>query len=288
MLPVPGRLLSDETSERVYQTKVRRLLFRNVQRAEAPRFIIVGGQPGCGKTGAVLSAARELKQAGSGVAIINGDELRPFHPDYARLVKQDRSTAADKTGPDVGAWVERGIREAAANGFNAVIETTMRQPAVVAATIGEFLRAGFQAEMHVLVVHPEVSRQAIYERFYRALGQRASLPRFTLASYHEAALERMPATLQAVEDLGVSVRLLDRQGVVLHDSRDASTKAIDVLTWLRTQPLKAADVDRLAKGWGDLRSQLDRAGVPDVVREGVRHEQQRFAQLHRRSRGQER
>jgi hypothetical protein len=39
-------------------------------------------------------------------------------------VAADRGTAADKTGADVGLWVERAIREAAAGRFSAVIETT--------------------------------------------------------------------------------------------------------------------------------------------------------------------
>jgi predicted ABC-type ATPase len=176
LLPIPGRLLTDETSEAVYRAKVQPFLFKNTQRAASPRLVIVGGQPGCGKTGAVLSAARALKRGGFGVAVINGDELRPFHPDYARLVQQDRSTAADRTGPDVGAWVERAIREAADGGINSVIETTMRQPTVVSTTIGEFQRAGHQVDMHVLVVHPEVSQQSIYLRFHQALGQAAALP----------------------------------------------------------------------------------------------------------------
>ena len=128
-----SRLLDDTASDAVYARHVRPELFGGVRRASAPRLVIVGGQPGCGKTGAVLQAAAELAAAGHGASIINGDELRALHPNYRRLVEEYRSTAADKTGADVGRWVEKGIREAALSGFDAVIETTMRQPIVVAA-----------------------------------------------------------------------------------------------------------------------------------------------------------
>jgi hypothetical protein len=114
------------------------------------------------------------------------------------------------------------------------------------------------------------------------------LPRFTLASYHEAALAKMPATLRAVEELGVRVQLLDRRGTVLHDSRDGPSTAVDMLASLRARPLQRTEAERLAEGWSRLRSELDRAGVPDIVRAGVRHEHHRFMLLLQRSRGLER
>ena len=75
---------------------------------------------------------------GDGVAHINGDELRPFHPQCAALVAADRSTVADKTSADAGLWVEQAIRETAAGRFHAVIETTMCQPEVVRRTTEQF------------------------------------------------------------------------------------------------------------------------------------------------------
>ena len=93
----------------------------------------------------------------------------------------DRSTAADKTGSDVGLWVQRAIREAAAGRFHAVIETTMRQPVVVRRTAEQFTAQGFGFEMRV-VVDPEASQLGIYERFATGLSSPSALPRFTLPS----------------------------------------------------------------------------------------------------------
>lgn len=41
-----------------------------------PRFISVGGQPGAGKSGAL----RQAKRDNPGAVVVNGDELRQFHP----------------------------------------------------------------------------------------------------------------------------------------------------------------------------------------------------------------
>ena len=136
------RLLPDSELDQVYAERVRSQLFGDGRPSVNPRLVIVGGQPGAGKTQVKLSAARELGRYGDAVAYINGNELRPLHPRYAALVAADNTTAADKTGTDVGLWVERGIREAAAGRFSSVIKTTMRQPEVVRRTAGQFTKAG--------------------------------------------------------------------------------------------------------------------------------------------------
>ena len=281
------RLLDDAALQAVYDRDVRSYLFTRlrVRRASQPRLIIVGGQPGCGKSGAVLVASHELRaaSAGAGAAVINGDELRARHPHYKRLVQEDRATAADKTGADVGAWVERGIRDAAAGGFNTVIETTMRQPAVVLATAQVFKDAGHQVELRVLIVDPEISQLAIYQRFAGALTTRSALPRFTLPRYHEEALAKMPQTLQDVTNNGAGpvaiVRLVNRAGDELHSSQGTHADLAEVFGLYRRAQLSPAQVQRIDADWRALRATLDRAGVPELVREGVRNQQERFSGL---------
>lgn len=270
------RLVDDATLDRVYHASVRDALFAGAVPAATACVVIVGGQPGAGKTAATLVARRELAGAGEGVAYINGDELRPYHPHYEQLLAADKSTAADRTSEDVGLWVERGIREAAAAKFHAVIETTMRQPAVVARTAAMFAGAGHVVELRVLVVDPELSRLGIYQRFARSLDQSESAPRFTLARYHEEALARMPDTLDAAAPHVNVVRFVDRRGAELHEPVPA-TDASAVLGRLRGAPAQAIDVAMLAREWERLRGRLDREGVPTLVREGVRAEQARHS-----------
>lgn len=272
------RLLDAETSESVYQKQVRPYLFQGAQRATNPRLVIVGGQPGCGKTAAVMRAASELARDPAGVVLINGDELRPFHPQYKALVKADRTTAAHKTGTDVGAWVERAIREAAAGGFSAVVETTMRQPAVVAETVRTFQGNGHQVELRALVVDPEWSQLAIYQRFAKAATNPHTLPRFTLDSYHQEALSRMPETLATVLALGASAKLLNRAGDTLADSTK-EPKLVEKLQALRSLPLEPAERQRISAEWQRLAKELDHPATPAAVRAGVYANQERFAGL---------
>ena len=278
------QLLSDSELNRVYAERVRSQLFGAGRPSASPKLVIVGGQPGAGKTLATLNAVRELGRAGDAVAYINGDELRPLHPRYAALVAADNTTAADKTGTDVGLWVERGIREAAAERFSSVIETTMRQPEVVRRTAEQFTKAGFEFEMRVVIADPELSRLAIYERFARALDKPGALARFTLLGYHTDALAQMPATLKAVARLASMVRFVNRQGDELYSSRSSPVSPDMALADLRRQPLPEVERQRLAQQWGQLVQRLDREGVPAMVRAGVRSEQTRFTALQEQGR----
>ena len=278
------RLLDDAALDRVYVDLVRPLLFEDLSASAAPELIMVGGQPGAGKTAATAQAVRDLMRHGDGVAYINGDELRPFHPQYAALVAADRSTAADKTGADVGLWVERAIREAAAGRFHAVIETTMRQPEVVRRTAEQFTAQGFRFEMRVVVVDPEASQLGIYERFATGLASASALPRFTLPSYHADALAQMPKTLAAVAKLAKVLHFVDRQGRELYSSQTSKVSPLKALEDLRRQPLPKGERQRIAHQWETLAQRLDRDGVPDLVRQGVKTEHMRFIALHEKGR----
>jgi hypothetical protein len=271
------RLIDDAALAAVYESRIRPLIFDGVSASPSPRVVIVGGQPGAGKTGAVVTAARDFQGTGFGGALINGDELRPRHPHYKQLVAQDRATAADKTGEDVGLWVERGIRDAAANRFNAVIETTMRQPSVVLRTAHEFRAASYEVELRVVVVDPELSRLGIFERYANAHTTPRALPRFTLPQYHDTALAKMPDTLQAVAGVVSSVRFFDREGVELQAG--AGVAPVETLAVLRRRTLAPSELLRIGERWITLRTQLDQEGVPDQVRAGVRAEAERFAKL---------
>lgn len=270
------RLLDDGILDQVYRSSVRDVLFGGASPASAPRVVIVGGQPGAGKTAATLDARRELSAAGEGVAFINGDELRPYHPRYEQLLAEDPATAADRTGADVGLWVERGIAEAASRRYHSVIETTMRQPDVVARTAAGFASAGFRVELRVVVVDPEISRLGIYQRYARAIATPQAIPRFTLSGYHEDALARMPATLGAVGAIVDEIRFVNRQGAELYRRSAAAIDPASSLRALQRAALPEAEVLRIARAWARLAAALDRDGVPALVREGVRAQREGF------------
>lgn len=152
----------------------------------------------------------------------------------------------------------------------------MRQPEVVRRTAEQFTAQGFGFEMRVVVVHPEASQLAIYERSATGMASPGGLPRFTLPNYHVAALAQMPKTLAAVAKLAKVVRFVDRQGRELYSSRASGAPPVKALEDLQRQPLPQGERQRIEGQWAALVQRLDRDGVPDLVRQSVKTEQIRF------------
>ena len=151
-------------------------------------------------------------------------------------------------------------------------------------TAAQFTAQGFGFEMRVVVMDPEASQLGIYERFATGLASPSALPRFTLPSYHADALAQMPKTLAAVVNLAKVVRFVDRQGRELYSSRASKLSPVKAFEDFRRQPLPEGERQRIAHQWATLAQRLDRDGVPDLVRQGVKTEHLRFIALHEKGR----
>lgn len=121
-----------------------------------PRLILLGGQPGAGKTAVLIASHAELEQSGSTVRIV-GDDLRSYHPQFLAFQRQDPETASQFTQADAGRWSEKLLIAATGRQVNIVFETTMRTPENVARVIGMARRAGYEVEARAVAVNPRLS-----------------------------------------------------------------------------------------------------------------------------------
>ena len=95
--------LPDDEHEDIFQRRVLPKLMPVSESGGAPVAVILGGQPGAGKTRLLGDAEIELQARGA-TAVVNGDDLRSFHPAYARLQQSDPLSAARYTDHDSGRW----------------------------------------------------------------------------------------------------------------------------------------------------------------------------------------
>lgn len=167
-----------------------------------PVLILVGAQPGAGKSQAGNSAAAE---SGQKVIRIIGDDLRRFHPDHSRLLGLHPSAMPDATAQASGAWVERAISFAARNRLSVLVEGTFRDPDVPLATTRRFHAAGFRVETHLVAAAPEVSHVGIGKRFVDAEKRRDAAGRFTSLAAHDVAFGALPKTIRALSATGSPV-----------------------------------------------------------------------------------
>jgi hypothetical protein len=190
---------------------------------------------------------------------IIGDDLRVFHPDNARLMREDDKTAAFYTGPDSGRWVEKAIAYAKEQRFNLIIEGTMRDSNVVAATMTGLWDAGYEIDARALAVPFRLSEQGIYQRYENQKVDRGE-GRMTAPEAHQAAYDGLPVTLARIESekLADWVTIYRRGAVAIYENelRDGrwlrEQQAAAVVEAERARPLTPAEAQAYRDGFDAL------------------------------------
>ncbi|QVJ03475.1 zeta toxin family protein (plasmid) [Nocardiopsis eucommiae] len=180
---------------------------------ETPTLVLVGGQPGAGKSRAMATVAQGRQEE---LVPLSGDDLRPFHPAFTRLAQDHPWLMPNATAQASGAWVRRCIDHALQNRYSLLLEGVFRNPHVVAQTIDRFAAAGYRVEVVGLAVPYRDSLLATLGRYlYPADTETA---RWTPATAHDSAYNMIPSTLQAAEDTAGThqLHITNREGANLH------------------------------------------------------------------------
>ncbi len=183
---------------------------RNPQPAgkqDQPWFVSVGGQPGSGKGRAVDQAMRSLP----GSVVVNGDELRPYHPAYERLMTSDPLRMPEVTAQASGQWVEMASQWLRERRVSAVIETTLHRPAFLVEELARYRAAGFATQLRVVAVPPEVSRLGTLAR-YLGQAQDYGAERSVTLSAHDDRAAAIPGSVAQIVAAGVVDRLVVQDG----------------------------------------------------------------------------
>lgn len=248
--------LSAPENERIYRERIRPLVLPDeLQPLEQSTFVMLGGQPGAGKTGLLTTSRDELREQGATITVV-GDDLRSFHPGYRSLQRRDPEHAAFLTNPDASRWVERLLEDARERRVNVVLETTMRQPDNVERIMTAFREAGYRTEARVVAVNERESWQRVHLR-YEAMIAAGAAPRFTLKAVHDAAAVGMITSLERIEEKAladrVEVRRATGETTFINEQRDGvwlnPKRAADVVLEERDRPPSAEDRRRFVEVW---------------------------------------
>lgn len=183
---------------------------------DKPELIILGGQPGSGKTGVLSTSQKELQRKGA-TWTINADDFASFVPAYDDLQKIHGAEAADMVRGITSDWIQKTVQAAQTRGVNVVFESTMRQPEVVKRTLADFRGHGYQTHAKMLAVNPMVSWQGNHLR-REYLAAKGSHTRLATREAHDAGVRGSGATVDMIERERLADRLtiVSRAGQVLH------------------------------------------------------------------------
>jgi hypothetical protein len=182
-------VLDADTLREIFERDIAPTLSLGGALALRPAVVFVGAQPGAGKSRAISAVRADHPDA---VPVI-GDDFRAFHPDYRDLMRSDPLSMPAVTAQAAGAWVGMAAAHLRQERRSVILETTMRQHAVVEQTAQAFRGTGYRVEIRALAVPGAVSLLGTVSRF---LGAGTDRNRWTPSAAHDAAYTAMPATVE--------------------------------------------------------------------------------------------
>lgn len=262
--------LSPETNESIFRNDILPdYLPETMKPAGRPQMILLGGQPGAGKTAVLIASHAELDQSGPTIRIV-GDDLRSYHPQFRAFQKQDPETASQFTQADAGRWTEKLLAAAAERKVNIVFETTMRTPENVARVIGMARVAGYEVEARAVAVNPRLSWQGNHFSFEEMLhaGDAARIPPRHI---HDAAVAGLRFSLEKLEseNLVDRVQLRTRGGTILYDNERSEKgwsqppHARFALEREQSRPMTRGELQRFSDDWNHVLARMEERHAPE-------------------------
>lgn len=207
--------LSKEEHEHVYRL-LEFQTFEGKFGCDLPVAVVLGGQPGCGKSRLIASSKKEFKD--NNVVIINGDEYRTAHPNSNEILFNDEEDFAFYTDFDVRDWTKRLFDKAINDKYNFIFEGTMRTNAICD-TIKRIKSKGFEVKIKVLSVNGVESLLCTIER-YEEQKNGKGYGRMTPSESHRAAYYGMLNTLEEIEKERCfdTLEILTRKGEIIYSN----------------------------------------------------------------------
>lgn len=224
--------------ESAYKDVERDALSRTLAQ-ESPRAVILGGQPGSGKSALASEAIKELKAEG-GAVVIDADRMREENPRYKQLSRENPQNAADLTHKEASEWSTRLTLAAAEGRRNLVIDGTMRDPVATRDLANRLHENGYAVDARIMAVSPETSLDRARLRFEEQVAVRGT-GRFVNTDQHDAAYKAIPTSVAMLERDKVvdSIRLYDAGQKVIYDNR------LDKGEWTKApQATAALEIER--------------------------------------------
>lgn len=186
--------LSKKRHDTIYRL-LEEQVFNGKKSCNFPIAIVLGGQPGAGKSVLIKNAKKEFED--NNVVIINGDEFRRIHPNSKEILSKSESDYAFYTDADVRVWTSDLFEKAIEDKYNLIFEGTMRTNRICE-TLKKLKNNGFSVKIKVLSVNGIDSIISTMER-YEAQKNAEGHGRITPSESHRNAYYGMLDTLEDIE-----------------------------------------------------------------------------------------
>lgn len=165
-----------------------------------PKGIILGGQPGSGKSYLKDEVILEFNES---FIFISTDDLRLYHPAYLELQQNPETVqnATNLVNSYASTWTEELIKYCIENKYNLIIDSTLGgNIKAVYDTIDMFRNNGYQVHLRVMAVPAIISKLSIFLRYESQLAEKG-FARWTRMEDHDDRLKNLKINLIKIESV---------------------------------------------------------------------------------------
>ncbi|WP_026129162.1 zeta toxin family protein [Nocardiopsis prasina] len=207
-----GRELTDAELDSLFGLALRDRLTGTPR--ERPRLLLLGGQPGSGKSTLQRLLLPVLPQ---GTVSYDGDDLLRLSPDYEWSMTADDRAASTSVSMQVGGLHGRVMEHVRRGRHDVVCSHPLGRADWAASWVLGFREAGYRVEVAFVATHTSNSRFSIFDRHERATRDQG-FGRWLPEIHHDRFYLGVPNTVEFLEThhLADSVYVLSREGEVLY------------------------------------------------------------------------
>ena len=237
---------------------------------DSPTMLLIGAQPGAGKSNVASIAREELKSKG-GYIHVDADRMRE------QIYLGGSKPTSQETQADAGKLANAVRNIATDNKRNILEEGTFRNSEAAAQFIESRREKGYSVELIAVSTPREESILGIYQRHEMQHQAGSNNPRFVPTEYHDEALKGFDRTLATQAANLDRVRVVERSGNVLFDSRAAQSQHANPLEALHAgRQINDAKLYELGNSWAKVNAAAEARGAGAEYLQGIQGHTQRI------------
>lgn len=243
------------------------------KKSKNPKVILIGGQPGAGKSGML-----RILNKNNDFIFINGDEYRELHPRYKELEKEFGEDASKYTNQWASALVRKLLDELYTEKYNLIIEGTLRTLEVPKNQAEISKKCAYEVELCVLAVKPEISYLSVQRRYEKMLAN-GQVTRMSPREVQEEAANNIYNNLDELYKLNLfdNIRLFDRNDKEIYNMKKSENlNPADVLKNEFTREWTEKEIKNYISSYTELIEILKNRKAPIEKIEEAEKEKNRF------------
>ncbi len=184
--------VSEEKLDKIIDEIYSKMVFEKTPQ-EHPIAIIVGGQPGAGKSGLIDKTYAEIENS----IVLDVDDFRYFHPQIEEILEKYPNDLATFTITFVNRIFKKILDKLIAKKYNLIMQKTLKDDEVIYDTNVPLCKAGYVIALRVLAVSELESKLSTLERSL-AVKRTVGYCRWTPIKNQDYACNGLAPTTKAI------------------------------------------------------------------------------------------